>query len=187
MIRLTQRPSGIIEIVVDKQKDEEEAQPIQLKLKRVALSVDAETGDDITSAVLVEALDGDEDDVDLGFGAQAALLALAACDGGACASGEWRKSTPEMLGFAVAERTFYNWKDGLLESKHVEHMPGKDHWYQLTPTGTATAKVLQAKRDGSWASAAATAPPPKGAGVQAAASNTAAPCAEPDGDVGDAS
>jgi hypothetical protein len=114
MIRLERSKEGIISVVVDKQKDELDGGPIRFRLKQVPLGTNAETGDVITSAVLVDANEeADAPAAGLADGPRVALLSLASL-GGRAESGEWRGAI-SMTGKAVAERTFHNWKDELIE------------------------------------------------------------------------
>ena len=115
MILLRQR-DGIITISNNKQKDSEEFENIEVRLKQVAVGKDAK-GRELTSCVLVsttakqQAEEGGS--VALNSSERLALKALSKLPGAMASSSEWRKAVSGPAGKDVQPKSFDNWRKAL--------------------------------------------------------------------------
>jgi hypothetical protein len=132
----------IVTVVNDKQKDDEEAHEIRLRLDRVDLGIDDKTRRPITSCVLVP--------MDVGMAVSADMnvcisnksehLALERlADLKQASSGDWHKSIREIRQKPVAERTFQHWRESLVAEGLVECIDESMHVYRCTEKGLAVA------------------------------------------------
>lgn len=162
MIRVYQL-NGAIHIKVDKQKDDELANEVCVRLKQVVVARDPTSGDDITSCVLVAA-DGPTVDFgpSLGLGPLATLKALIGMPESAADSGTWRKAVPPTNGKSIRPKTFQNHRQMLVDERFVEEIPGREHWYRATGSGSAMANGVPFERHRQSPIDAATATPPLG-------------------------
>jgi hypothetical protein len=152
-------------VKVDKQKDDEEAGEIRLRLKRVVVASATAESTEISSCVLVptDAQVADLGTTSVSAGALKTLQALAKLPDATADSATWRNAVPWKDGKPLAGRTFQNHRTELLDRALVISVDGRDHWYQATAAGSASANGTPF---GSHRSAtnpsAATATPPMG-------------------------
>ncbi len=141
---ICQRMNAIRQVTIKntKQKDQEEFKPIQLRLEQVSLS-----GNDDTSCVL-KALGGSVSLPPAGGGTVTlpsseaeALKTLALEPGQAMTSAQWQKAIGASRQNLVANKTFHNWRKGLLDKGFVEAVPGQSHHYRLTADGASAIGV----------------------------------------------
>jgi hypothetical protein len=121
------RKEAVITVFNNKQKNDEGFSAITLRLKRVSLGEEVD-GNEVTSCVLesTNALHG---------AVKNALVILGTFPEGSDSS-TWHKAIAEHLGgIRVADRTFHNWREALLELGLVEAVPDKAHHYRLTEAG----------------------------------------------------
>jgi hypothetical protein len=173
MVRVYQT-SGVIHVKVEKQKDEELSDAICLRLKAVTVGTD-DTGKGVASCILISA-DGDNSDIQpaLGSGPLATLQTLVGFPEQTAESGAWQRAIPPGVdGSAIPAKTFQNHRQRLVEQDLVEPVDGREHCYQATDQGTATANGVPLERQRLSASAAATATPPKGVADGAREAQTA--------------
>jgi hypothetical protein len=160
MIKVRALASGDISIESQKQKDDEPFDPVRLRLRKVMLDADPTTGRMRTSCVLVESRSSMDTADLLHPGLNVALQALATFSSAPVHSTVWFNALPPVNGKPVPERTFHNWRQKLLNKGLVRALPDRDHFYELTTLGAATARQLPTPLLGT--ATAATATPPEG-------------------------
>lgn len=165
MIRVVQEQENVITITCDKAKDEEEAKPLKLRLKKVHLG--ERDGREISSCVL-ESMGKDEEaaECSLDFGLpghlRSTLVALADQPGRSATSGAWEAASGRK------ERTYQDHRRKLVAGGWVEEFPPHSSIYRLTSQGVVTAMAVHphGMSVGPQVTAATATPP---WGVQAAA------------------
>jgi putative DNA primase/helicase len=136
----------IVTVVNDKQKDDEEAPEIRLRLERVDLGIDDKTRRPITSCVLVPMDVGMavSADMNVGISNKSEHLALERlADLKQASAGEWRKWIGDSAQRPVADRTFQHWRESLVERGFVEKVDESQHVYRCTEKGLAAARAAK--------------------------------------------
>jgi len=175
MISVSKR-GDIVQINVDKQKDDEPITGIRLRLLQVVVGVDEITGKNVTSCVLATAGKVPPEMPMLPVGPLRALQTLVYEFGGVADSGTWRKAIVAPNGLAMPEKTFHTHKKQLLQGGLITEID-RGSWYAATDEGTATAKKVpfNSQRQLPNTSAASATPPmgvAGGTGVAESASVT---------------
>ena len=145
---------GTITLKNDKQKDDEEAKTIALRLEAVPMGAGERP-----SCVLVSA-DEEVVDASLNTGQSQALQILAAASVTGLKSGMWQKAFTAKTHFS--ERSFQRCKKSLLELGHVETVPGSNSHYRLSPSGHSAIGVSWADTTKDSGNPPATATPLRG-------------------------
>ena len=163
IVRLTKTGTALT-VRCEKMKDDEEFEPIHVRLLPVTLA-----GTEHTSCVL-EASEAVAEER-LSAECRIALNALMTFDAHTAPTRRWQTAIPTTDGTTLAERTFHNRKSALIEGGFVERV-GNRGIYRVTAKGTATAGKLPSSNDGGSPTTAATATTPEGWQEQG-------PCNEP--------
>jgi putative DNA primase/helicase len=124
-----------IRITNEKQKDEEEFEPVTLKLKVIDLGNDSAADRKITSCVLVDS-DGEPESPSLHQSQQKALVTLKQLS--SATSSQWRAALETELGGVVSPKSFDNWRKALL-AKNLIEKEGIE--YAVSHAGHALLKV----------------------------------------------
>jgi hypothetical protein len=162
MIRVSKK-DGIITVDVDKQKDDEEAKNIRLRMKTVVVGNDPTTQKAVTSCVLIPAGGAPPVPPRLGSAPLKTLRALVSLPDAVAHSTDWREAVPPDGDERIPTRTFQNHRADLIDGGFVVSVKGRDNWYQATQEGIAIAKPTPITRHQQLPSvSAASATPPIG-------------------------
>jgi hypothetical protein len=135
MIRVERtKTDRAIVLVNDKMRDAAEFPPLALWMNLVTVVdvVDA-SGQPVTSCVVSNVAD-DADvlpEAALGVRLQTALTVLGRFPNGVASATAWRIAIDQHLGRSVPDRTFQNWRGGLLAAGAIQPVPDRAHHYRV--------------------------------------------------------